>query len=182
MSHPYLGPVVTVGTIRIVFDDASRLRWRHPSTDSWMLERPWPTDSERHEITEHLNSGGCLLVITDGNDIVTSAWPHELAEPARDAIEPSDEMIEMRLDHFDWLPTDYRIQGELFVARERARWTREPALLRPALTLDNENAFLDPGHVVFAMAAPGFQRQWLQREIVHYLEHIQKTPETANRL
>lgn len=181
MNDANLGPVVSVGKIRIVFDDASRLRWVHPYTESWTLEKPWPNDTERDDINDHLQSGGCVLVITDGQDIVTSAWPHELSENIHLAAHPADEMIEMRFDHFDWLPDELRHRGDRFISRERTKWSREPAILRPALTLDNETDFYDPGQVVFAMAAPGFHRQWLQREIVHYLEHIQNTSRTASR-
>lgn len=174
------GPTVVAGGVLVVFDDASRLRWRRLRSDAWTLDGTWPDKVEKADIDAHLSQGGCLLVITNGQDIITSAWPHELpAVTAAATAGPdiaSDEVIEIRLEHFDWLPASLRIRGERFVEKERRRWEREPAILRPALTLDGDAGFNEWGQVVFAMTSAGSSRTWIEREIVHYLEQVKTVP------
>lgn len=182
ISQSY-GPSIIAGGVLVVFDDASRIRWRRLRSDAWTLDGTWPDKAEKAAVDAHLSQGGCLLVITNGQDIVTSAWPHELTEATAAATstatataEPdiaSDEVIEVRLEHFDWLPADLRLRGDRFVAKERIRWEREPAILRPALTLDGDGGFNELGQVVFAMTSAASSRTWIEREIVHYLEQVE---------
>ena len=170
--------MVFVSDVLVVFDDASRLRWRRLHHGLWRLDGTWPDKSEKEALDAHLSQGGCLLVITDGQDIVTNAWPHELtALPTTAEPDPGfDDPIEVHFEHFDWLPSDLRLRGDQFVARERTRWGRESAIHRPPLILDVEIGFDDPAQVIFAITPANLSRTWVEREVVHYLKRSRIFP------
>lgn len=181
MRGPRQGPVLVAGGVWVVFDDDSRLRWAHSSARAWAFGGAWPSAAEQDEIEVHLARGGCLLVITDGADISAAAWSHEVAAGADppEAEGLLDDLVEVTVEHFDWLPPELRERGARFLAEERSRWAREPAILRPAVVLDPSSDLRSPGQVVFAMTAPGCARAWIEREVVHYLEHVRADELTA---
>jgi hypothetical protein len=160
-------PVVSAGNTLIVFDDNSRLRWTRSGLAGWQLAPVWPEPHEREAIMEHIQRDGCVLVIVSEREIVTNAWRSEVpfATPGND----DGELLEIRAERFDWLPESVRRQGQRFLAEERARWARDPAVLRPALTLSDEIDVADR-RVRFAMTAPAVARSWLEREIVLFLQ------------
>lgn len=168
------GALTIVDDVAVVFDDRSRVRWSRSHGGGWLLGEHWPNNEEVIALQRHRAAGGWTLVITDGEEITVDALPSEVPSSVVDESIDRD-LIQLRLEHFDWLPDDVRSRGEEFLARERAHWSTRPALLRPPVTVDapgDDGGVTGRGLVTFALVAPGVSRQRLERELGEYLAYV----------
>ncbi len=164
------GPLTVVSDVAVVFDDRSRIRWSRAPGGGWTLAERWPNAEEFAAIEQHRAAGGCTLVITDGEPITVNALPSELP-PTSTPNDIDRGLVELHIEHFDWLPEPVRRRGESFLATQARQWSSRPSLLRPPVTVDasDEREVFEPGLVTFALLAPGVSRHRLDRELVDYL-------------
>lgn len=124
-----------------------------------------------------------MLVVTDDQPIRVHALASELPTTAGQD-QPTLEPVEVAADHFDWLPEAPRLRGESFIAQQRDYWSIRPALLRPPLTLSSPDPFWDlrrPGHVTFALTAPGISRGHIQRDLAYALTYLRSYQAAEDR-
>ncbi|MBF4461749.1 MULTISPECIES: hypothetical protein [unclassified Rathayibacter] len=174
--------LLVIEEVMVAFDDVTRIRWRRAPT-GWMLRDPWPDADERRAVQTHLDSGGTLLVLTNDDPIRAEALVDELPTKHRDQ-QPTYELIEVSVDHFDWLPDDVRARGEKFVAEQKRYWATRPSLLRPPIALDSVDPFWDirlPGHTFFAVLAPGTTSGRVQRELHPFLTYLRSYESAEER-
>jgi hypothetical protein len=131
----------------IVFEGPRRIR--HQSATSFDL---WPDAGEAEEIRNRIASGRPILVILGGPQaeatVLTERFagaPPALAELVN-AI--ARDLSPIPVPALDWLPTDVRDRGLRFLRASTLRLRRTPALLCPALSLDDRDVACP--HVRFA--------------------------------
>lgn len=172
--------MTVLGDVAVVFDDGSRIRWARTGGNQWTLAEHWPNAEEVAAVERHRERGGCLLVVSDGRPITADAFVSEVPSGALGS-EGSD-VVELTVDHFDWLPELVCARGTAFLREQAERWDALPALLRPAVVLDTAiDEPLAPGQVTFALLAPGISRSRIERELVDYLAFVRAGGATAGR-
>jgi hypothetical protein len=122
----------------IVFEGPRRIRRR--SATSFEL---WPDAREAQEVRDRIQSGRPLLVILGGPEaeatVLTERFagaPPALAELVH-AI--ARDLSPIPIPALDWLPSDVRDRGLRFLRASTLRVRRTPALLCPALALDDRD-------------------------------------------
>ncbi|WP_146243608.1 hypothetical protein [Curtobacterium sp. MCBD17_008] len=174
--------LVLIEDVAVVFDDVSRIRWRRTTT-GWILRDPWPDIEERRALQTHLDNGGTSLVITTDEPIRVEALANELPTSPPDGQNAADP-VEVCVDHYDWLPYETRRRGETFAAEQKERWTAHPSLLRPPVTFDSADPSADlrlPGHVMFALIAPGTTKSRVERDLAQCLSYLRSRPTPDRR-
>lgn len=174
------GSMTVLGDVAVVFDDGSRIRWARTGGNRWTLSEHWPNAEEGAAIERHRARGGCLLVVSDGRPITADAFASEV--PLGAGASQGADVVELSVDHFDWLPELVRARGTAFLQEQADRWNGVPALLRPAVVLDTaiEEPFT-PGQITFALLAPGISRSRIERELVDYLAFVRGGGAAAGR-
>ena len=131
----------------IVFEGPRRIRRRHAT--SFDL---WPDAREAQEVRDRIQSGRPILVILGGAQAKATVLTEQFAG-APPALAELVQAIARDLSPFpvpalDWLPDDVRERGLHFLRATTLRVRRTPALLCPALCLDDRDAAFP--HVRFA--------------------------------
>jgi hypothetical protein len=161
-----LPPAIECDDALIVFEGPRRIRQR--GATGFEL---WPDAQEAQEVQERIERGRPILVIFGGPQaeatVLTEQFagaPPALAELVR-AI--ARDLSPIPVPALDWLPSDVRDRGLRFLRASTLRSRRTPALLRPALSLDDRDAACP--HVRFAhLARAGAQPEQELSQVVAY--------------
>jgi hypothetical protein len=131
----------------IVFEGARRIR--HQSASSFDL---WPDAREAEEVRDRIESGRPILVILGGPQAEATVLTEQFAgaPPAFAELVHAiaRDLSPIPVPALDWLPNDVRDHGLRFLRASTFRVRRTPALLCPALCLDERDAAFP--HVRFA--------------------------------
>ncbi|MDA0159855.1 hypothetical protein OM076_06245 [Solirubrobacter ginsenosidimutans] len=131
----------------IVFEGPRRIR--HQGVASFDL---WPDAREAEEVRNRIESGRPILVILSGPQAEATVLTEQFAgAPPAFAVlvnAIARDLSPIPVPALDWLPNDVRERGLRFLRASMLRLRRTPALLCPALCLDERDAACP--HVRFA--------------------------------
>lgn len=132
-------PTLWYGSTLVVFDGPRRLIWRRGGPDQWSLAALWPSPRQAAQVTDHLESGGAVLVLVEQEQTSVPMYAEEVAQVA-DALEASvvldGELAEVRVPALDWLPEPLRERGRQFLRDTACLLQRQPDLLVPHLLVE----------------------------------------------
>ncbi|MBE2318337.1 hypothetical protein DVA67_020310 [Solirubrobacter sp. CPCC 204708] len=142
-----LPAAIECGDALIVFEGPRRIRHRTPEP----LDL-WPDAREAEDVRARIEHGRPILVILGGPQAEATLLSERFAEAppalARFAHAIARELAPLPVPALDWLPHDLRDHGLRFLRASVSHARRTPALLRPALSLDDRAAAWP--HVRFA--------------------------------
>jgi hypothetical protein len=131
----------------IVFEGPRRIR--HQSAARFDL---WPDAREAQEVRDRIRSGRPILVILGGPQAEATLLTEQFAgaPPAFAELVHAiaRDLSPIPVPALDWLPDEVRDRGLRFLRASTLRLRRTPALLCPALCLDDRDAAFP--HVRFA--------------------------------
>ena len=115
----------------------------------------WPDAEEAEAIRVRIERGRPILVILGGPQAEATVLTEQFAGAppalAQFALEIARDLAPIPVPALDWLPSDVRDHGLRFLRASMTHVRRTPALLRPALALDDRAASCP--HVRFAHLA-----------------------------
>ncbi|GHG97535.1 hypothetical protein [Streptomyces rubradiris] len=126
------------GTL-VVFEGPSRVLWTPGAPGSPVPAGLWPTAADAAEVAARIARREPVLVVLEEIAATVSVWRHELDRAPAELAELAEgegELLDLRVPALDWLPEPLRERGLAFWHRSTARAAREPAVLLPAVLLD----------------------------------------------
>jgi len=134
----------------IVFEGPRRIR-RQNATRFEL----WPDAREAQAVRDRIERGRPILVIFGGPQAEATVLTEQFAGAPPALVELVDaiarDLSPIPVPALDWLPAEVRDRGLRFLRASTLRVRRTPALLRPALSLDERDATCP--HVRFAHLA-----------------------------
>jgi hypothetical protein len=123
----------------VIFDGPRRLTWRNSSPGQWSPVALWPTTRQVAQVTDHLQSGGTVLILVEQEQTNVPMYAEEAAQ-APDALAAKviedGEFAEVRIPALDWLPEPLRERGRQFLRDTACFIERQPDLLLPHLLVE----------------------------------------------
>lgn len=139
MSPGVDGPTIEVGAIVVVFDGNARLRWEMRANGERCLQELWPSDVDRAELLQHLESGGALLVVLERDPVVLAVYPHEIVTGLDrfETVTSMSGLVELELPVLEWMPEPLRSRGMIFVDQTDEIMRSTPEALLPTLIVES---------------------------------------------
>jgi hypothetical protein len=164
-------PTLWCGDALVVFDGPRRLAWRSISPAHWSPVALWPDANQAARVNEHLNSGGSVLIMVEGEQTSIPMYATEAARaPGALAAHTTidGELAEIRISALDWLPDALRERGRRFLAETARFMEAEPDLLLPQLVVEQSGA--EPCNLRFArLRTP---RPYTDERLSSVLDHL----------
>ncbi|GAA3824690.1 hypothetical protein GCM10022403_067630 [Streptomyces coacervatus] len=132
-------PTLWCGSTLVVFDGPRRLIWRAAAADQWSLAGLWPSARQAAQVTDHLDSGGAVLVLVEQEQTTVPMYAEEAArvpEALAAEVVVDGELAEIRVPALDWLPEPLRERGRQFLRDTACFISKQPDLLLPHLLVE----------------------------------------------
>ena len=137
----------TPGGHYVVLDGPAREQWHKFTPSLWLLEGVWPCSAERRKIASGLRHSNKMLIVTSTCQEPTILFRHELADNRtirKYLREESDDLVNVEVSPFDWLPAHLRRKAETFMTSTQKQILL-PEELRPRVVV---SGYLSPRFLV----------------------------------